>query len=179
MKFSALRRNLFSALTLVALLGLAPPLVQTARAQSHPPAPSTANENEIRAATLLFYAALNSALHDDLAPLGAVWSHRPDVTNLSAAGGYATGWNEVRAGFLNMSRLYPRGNITQRDMRVVAGTDMGYSVCIETGQLLSFEGPMVTFNQRATNIFRREGGTWKLVHHHADSNLSQPESATR
>ena len=179
MKFSALRRNLFSVVTLVALLGLAPPLAQTARAQSHPPASSTATENEIRAATLLFYAAFNSALHGDLAPLSAVWSHRPDVTNLSAAGGYATGWNEVHAGFLNMSRLYPGGNITQRDMRVVAGTDMGYSVCIETGQLLSFEGPMVTFNQRATNIFRHEGGTWKLIHHHADSNLSQSESASR
>jgi ketosteroid isomerase-like protein len=178
-EFSACWRNLFSVVTLIALLSLAPPLAQTARAQSHAPASSTATENEIRAATLLFYAAFNSALHGDLAPLGAVWSHRPDVTNLSAAGGHATGWNEVHDGFLNMARLYPGGNITQRDMTVVAGTDMGYSVCIETGQLRSFEGPMVTFNQRATNIFRREGGVWKLVHHHADSNLSRSEAASR
>ena len=28
-----------------------------------------------------------------------------------------------------MARLYPGGNITQRDLAVVAGTDMGYSVC--------------------------------------------------
>ena len=137
MKFSALRRNLFSALTLVALLGLAPPLVQTARAQSHPPTSSTANENEIRAATLLFYAALNStSRRRPRAARRRIVPSTPTSPTYDAAGGYATGWNEVRAGFLNMSRLYPRGNITQRDMRVVAGTDMGYSVCIKTGQLL-------------------------------------------
>ena len=170
-------RNLLSVVIVGTLIGLAPPLTQTAGAQSQ--APETAAEKDIQAATVLFYAAFNSALHGDLDPLTAVWSHRPDVTNLSAAGGHAIGWNEVHAGFLNMVRLYPSGTITQRDMTVVAGTDMGYSVCIETGQLRSSEGPMVSFNQRATNIFRREGGAWKLIHHHADSNLSDPQRITR
>ena len=171
-------RKLLSIVTVGALIGLAPALTHSARAQSQ--APPTAAEKDIQAATVLFYAAFNSALHGDLAPLTAVWSHRPDVSNLSAAGGHAVGWNEVHAGFLNMSRLYPGGKIEQRNMSVVAGTDMGYSVCTETGQLRSADGPMVTFNQRATNIFRLEGGTWKLIHHHADSNLSQSEgSASR
>jgi ketosteroid isomerase-like protein len=171
-------RNMLSAATVVAMLILAPRLALNARAQS--PGPETANENEIRAATVLFYAAFNSALRGNLAPMSAVWSHRPDVTSLSAAGGHAKGWNEVHEGFQNMARLYPGGNIEQRDMSVVAGQDIGYSVCIETGQLRSSEGPMVTFNQRATNIFRLEGGSWKLIHHHADSNLNASEvSATR
>ena len=175
MGFSACWRNILSAVTVVGLLSLAPPLAQTAHAQ--PPAPATPNEKDIRAATVLFYAAFNSALHGNLAPMSAVWSHRPDVTSLSAAGGHAKGWNEVYAGFQNMARLYPGGSIEQRDMTVVAGKDIGYSVCTETGQLRSSEGPMVTFNQRATNIFRLEGGTWKLIHHHADSNLNASESS--
>jgi ketosteroid isomerase-like protein len=176
--FSACWRNILSAVTIVGLLSLAPPLAQTAHAQ--PPAPATPNEKDIRAATVLFYAAFDSALHGNLAPMSAVWSHRPDVTSLSAAGGHAKGWNEVYAGFQNMARLYPGGSIEQRDMTVVAGKDIGYSVCTETGQLRSSEGPMVNFNQRATNIFRLEGGTWKLIHHHADSNLNPSDvSASR
>jgi ketosteroid isomerase-like protein len=178
-KLSGCWRNMLWVATAVALLGLAPPLAQNARAQSPAPASSTAtaNENDIRAATVLFYAAFNSALRGNLSPMSAVWSHRPDVTSLSAAGGHANGWNEVYAGFQNMARLYPGGSIEQRDMTVVAGKDMGYSVCTETGQLRSSEGPMVKFNQRATNIFRLEGGTWKLIHHHADSNLNEAEAA--
>jgi ketosteroid isomerase-like protein len=172
-------RNLLLAVTVGTLVGLAPSFVQIARAQSPAHADSTASEKDIRAATVLFYDAFNSALHGNLAPLSAVWSHRPDVTNLSAAGGHAIGWNEVHKGFLNMSRLYPGGSIEQRDISVVVGQDMGYSVCTETGQLRSADGPMVSFNQRATNIFRLEGGTWKLIHHHADSNLHDLEGVSR
>ena len=170
-------RKLLLIVTLGALIGLAPPLTDSAHAQSR--APATAAEKDIQAATVLFYAAFNSALHGDLDPLTAVWSHRADVSNLSAAGGHAIGWNEVHAGFLNMSRLYPGGRIEQQNMSVVVGKDMGYSVCTETGQLRSADGPMVTFNQRATNIFRLEGGTWKLIHHHADSNLTDTDGAHR
>ena len=170
-------RNLLPVVIAGVFIGLAPPLMHSACAQSE--VPETAAEKDIRAATVLFYEAFNSAVHGDLDPMSAVWSHRPDVSNLSAAGGHAIGWNEVHAGFLNMARLYPGGRIEARDVSVVAGKDIGYSVCTETGQLRSSDGPMVTFNQRATNIFRLEDGTWKLIHHHADFNLANTEGARR
>jgi len=172
-------RNSGLVIAAMAVLGLAPPLARTARAQSQTPKASAAAENEIRGATMLFYAAFNSALHGDLDPLSAVWSHRPDVSNLSAAGGWATGWNEVHAGFRNMARLYPGGRIAPQDILVVADGEMGFSVCTETGQLRSAEGPMVKFNQRATNIFRLEDGKWKLIHHHADSSSTSSQGVTR
>ena len=161
------------------MLGLAPSLARTARAQSGPPPAAAASENEIRGATMLFYDAYNSALHGDLDPLGAVWSHRPDVSNLGEAGGRATGWNEVYTDFQNMVRLYPNGEIAPQDILIVADGDMGFSVCTETGQLRSADGPMVKFSQRATNIFRREDGQWTLIHHHADSNSTATQGVTR
>jgi ketosteroid isomerase-like protein len=169
-------RNLILVVTVGALIGLAPPLATNARAQAQPAGASAAGQKEIRDATMLFYAALNTALHGDLNPLSAVWSHRPDVSDLDGVGGRALGWSEVRADFKNMARLYPDGHITPGDIIVVVDGDMGYSVCSETGQLRSTEGPMVKFNRRVTNIFRREEGQWKLIHRHADADygLSQP-----
>jgi hypothetical protein len=130
-ELSARWRNLLSLVILLAMLGFAP-LASTACAQPQADKSSPAAENEIRAATILFYAALNSAIHGDLNPLSAVWSHRPEVTNLNGLGGLALGWTEVRADFRNMARLYPAG-------------------------------------QFATNIFQREDGKWKMIHHHADA----------
>ena len=163
----------------IALLTIAQPRVETARAQSNPHGASTAADDEIRDATMRFYVALNSALHSDLNPMNATWSHRGDVSNLSAVGGRAVGWNEVHADFQNMARLYPGGSIAPRDIQVVAGKDIGYSVCTETGQLRSPDGPMVRFNERATNIFRLEDGKWKMIHHHVDPSSAGSQGPTR
>ena len=78
-----------------------------------------------------------------------------------------------------MARLYPSGRIAPQIVLVVVDGDMGFSLCRETGQLRSAEGPMVKFSQRATNIFRLEDGKWKLIHHHADSSSTSPEGVTR
>ena len=64
-------RNLLSIVTVGTVIGLAPPFTHIARAQSEARS-STAAEKDIRAATMLFYAAFNSALHGNLAPLTAV-----------------------------------------------------------------------------------------------------------
>ena len=174
MKLARCWRNLGSAVAVLVVVGL----TQTARAQDAPKAP-TAAEDQIRNATKLFYVAFNSALHSDLDPMSTVWSHRADVSNLTAAGGWTSGWNEVHMGFRNMARLYPNGRIAPQIVLVVADGELGFSVCRETGELRSAEGPMVRFNQRATNIFRLENGKWKLIHHHADSSPSSPEGVTR
>jgi ketosteroid isomerase-like protein len=153
----------------IAWLVLAPPFAGTAHAQAAgSAAESSPAQKEVRAATMLFYTALNTALQGNFDPLGAVWSHRPDVSDFSADGGELFGWNEIHAHIQNMVRLYPSGRIEAQSVRVVADGDIGYSVCIEAGQMRSADGPMVKFSQRATNIFRREGGQWKLIHHHAD-----------
>jgi ketosteroid isomerase-like protein len=48
----------------------------------------------------------------------------------------------------------------------------------ESGQA-TLAGESVAFSQRVTNIYRREGGTWELVHHHTDVSPVMAEMVTR
>jgi ketosteroid isomerase-like protein len=176
-------RSLVSFMFTIAVLGLAPPLAGAAHAQTSKAAAESSNAKEIRAATTLFYEALNTAIQGNFDPLGAIWSHRPDISDFSADGGEEFGWNAVHEHIRNMARLYPSGRIGAQNMRVVADGDadgdLGYSVVTETGQMRSPDGPMVKFSQRATNIFRREQGQWKLIHHHADGSLNDGSQVPR
>ena len=176
-------RLVWSLVFTIAVLGLAPPLARAANAQTSKAAAESSNAKQIRAATTLFYEALNTAIQGNYDPLSAIWSHRPDISDFSADGGEEFGWNAVQEHIRNTTRLYPGGRIGAQDMRVVADGDadgdLGYSVVIETGQMRSPDGPMVKFSQRATNVFRREDGQWKLIHHHADGSLNDGSEVSR
>jgi ketosteroid isomerase-like protein len=50
---------------------------------------------------------------------------------------------------------------------VPMGDDAAYTVGTERGQAKIGE-ELVRVDWRVTNIYRREGGGWKMVHHHTD-----------
>ena len=55
-----------------------------------------AAEDEVRAASQQFYAALNSAANGDAGPMAAIWSQGTDVTTMHPIGGRQIGWDQVR-----------------------------------------------------------------------------------
>ena len=100
-------------------------------------------------------------------------SHRDDATILGAFGGSGEkGWDAVGARYDWASSQYKGGGATLKVeyLAVVVSGDLGYTVAIERQ-----EGARVGDQQdptrralRATQIFRREDGRWKLLHRHAD-----------
>ncbi|MBT5382849.1 MAG: SnoaL-like domain-containing protein, partial [Phycisphaerae bacterium] len=58
--------------------------------------------------------------------------------------------------------------VVAENMQVVAGPCMGYTVTEEVGENMTADGKPVEVRFRATNIFRKEQGGWKMVHHHTD-----------
>ncbi|HEY6395241.1 MAG TPA: nuclear transport factor 2 family protein [Candidatus Binataceae bacterium] len=133
------------------------------------PADQGAAQKEVRDATLKFYVALNSAFGGDLDPINPVWSHASDVSMMGPLGGRAVGWNEVYAQFQSMGRMNLGARITPADIVVVVDSDLAYSFCDERGEARDPRGGTLKFSDRATNIFRREDGKWKMIHYHADS----------
>jgi ketosteroid isomerase-like protein len=125
-------------------------------------------EHELRAANDSFYAALNAMFTGNLEPMNAIWSHSDYVTDMGPFGGRLTGWKSVGEEFKKEAGMKLGGKVVCKDVHVYAGTDMGYTVCVEEGENMSADGKPVKVSHRATNVFHLEDGQWKLVHHQTD-----------
>ena len=125
-------------------------------------------EDEIRQASEQFYEALNRMLNGDLEPMMEVWSHGSDVATMHPLGGRETGWEEVRANWEQVAQGFSDGQVSLEDLVVVPlSEDVAYTLGTEHGQATLGE-ESVSIDWRVTNIYRREGGGWKMVHHHTD-----------
>ena len=99
-------------------------------------------------------------------------SERDDATILGAFGGYGEkGWDAVRARYDWASSQYKPGGATMKVeyLSIVVSGHLAFTAGIERqeGARVGDQNPMQRA-LRATQIFRWEGGTWKLLHRHAD-----------
>ena len=128
-------------------------------------------EEDVRAASAGFYAALNRMVDGDAAPLSQIWSHSERVTTMHPLGGQQIGWAAVRESFEQIAKLAPGGHVRLDDQIIEVGGEMAYELGTERGQTTLAE-ELITLEQRVTNIYRREAGAWKKVHHHTDVSLA-------
>ena len=125
-------------------------------------------EDEIRQASEQFYAALNRTINGDSGSMMEVWSHGSDVTALHPLGGRETGWREVRASWEQVAQAFSDGQVSIEDLVVVPLSDkVAYTLGTEQGQA-TLGDETVGIDWRVTNIYRREEGECKMVHHHTD-----------
>jgi uncharacterized protein (TIGR02246 family) len=126
-----------------------------------------ASEDEVRAASTRFYAALNGMVTGDAGGFAGVWSHDGSVTTMHPIGGEQVGWEAVKGSFEGVGEVATGGRIELADQRIVVGQDLAYETGSERGQA-TIAGESVAIDQRVTNVYRREDGQWKMVHHHSD-----------
>ena len=125
-------------------------------------------EDEIRQASEQFYAALNHTINGDSGSMMEVWSHGSDVTALHPLGGRETGWREVRASWEQVAEEFSDGQVSIENLVVVPlAADVAYTLGTEHGQA-KLGDETVGIDWRVTNIYRREEGEWKMMHHHTD-----------
>jgi ketosteroid isomerase-like protein len=135
-------------------------------------------QDEIRSASDRFYAALNGLAAGDANQFSDVWSHGEGVTTMHPIGGEQVGWSDVRQSFEQVAGLASGGHVELADRRIYAGEDLAYELGYERGQM-TIAGESVSIDHRVTNIYRREGGQWKMVHHHADISPAMVEILRR
>jgi uncharacterized protein (TIGR02246 family) len=123
----------------------------------------TPDEEAVRAANQHFYRAFESL---DLDSMDTAWWHDGLVTCVHPGWPLASGWAAVRRGWESIFENTHQIRFEVADVQIELRGDFAWVVCIEN--LLSrsrygeSRGAVV-----ATNVFRRERGAWRMVHHHA------------
>jgi ketosteroid isomerase-like protein len=116
------------------------------------------------------YIRAVDAMHNgDPAPFVEVWSRRDPVTLLGAAATAGAGWENVTETQRLVASRFSNG--TPLDFELIAADvhgDLAYTVGYERSSVSVHGGPARPGFLRATQIYRRENGEWKLVHRHAD-----------
>ena len=116
--------------------------------------------------TTLYDAEL--ALHNgDAGPRRAIWSGSEPVT-VCGAWRNAYGHRDVDELFSLLERSFSDCTSYGFELRAydVLG-DMAFTVGLEHTSV-SVDGAPRTYTLRATQVYRREGGEWKVAHRHAD-----------
>lgn len=114
-------------------------------------------------------AAADRFITGDPAPFKALWSHRDDVTLLGGWGAYERGWAQVGPRLDWACARFAGGQQQYEMLAMGSGGELAYTVHLEHGtvQLVGQARP-APMTLRVTHLFRRDAGTWKLVHRHAD-----------
>jgi len=128
---------------------------------------STAEEG-VRLASKRFYTALNRMANGDASQMAGAWSHGSEVTAQHPIEGREVGWEAVKPSFEQFAQIATDGNIDLKDQLIRAEGDFAYELGVEQGAC-KLGGHQVAFKHRVTNIYRREGGEWRMIHHHSDT----------
>lgn len=107
----------------------------------------------------------------------AVWSPADDVTYLGPDGAYRMGWAEVLADWEAQAALKLGGRVEPDDVRITIRHALAVVHNRVQGAHIDADGNPLAVSLRATVIFRREAGAWKVIGVHTDllPNLAMDE----
>jgi hypothetical protein len=106
--------------------------------------------------------------------LKALWSHSDDVAIMGAFGGYERGWDQVSARLDWASKGIAATDRSEENIATVVGADLAYTVNLEH-MTRHASGQPRPYTLRCTQVYRLEGGEWKIALRHADELLQKDE----
>ena len=119
-----------------------------------------------------FYRAFESLDRPALVRIGREF-HGSHVACVHPGWSRLHGWEEVRRSWAAIFQSTTEMRFTITDVRVEVRGDLGWVHCTEN-ILSETRGSLSITAILATNVFERQGGRWRLVHHHASHILAPP-----
>jgi ketosteroid isomerase-like protein len=125
--------------------------------------------------------AARAYVRGDAAPLGQVVAHEFEATFFGPAGGYEQGADRVFARYeRDATSFQPGGDSHFEILQLAASAGVAYWVGFQHASAHFAGSPQaIPMKLRVTELFRREGDEWKLVHRHADALAAEEKQAAK
>lgn len=124
--------------------------------------------------------AAEAYVSGDAIPLSEIVARSPPATFFAPRGGARRGPAEVTATYAEDARHFAKGGETHFEvLHQGSSGDVGYWVGFQRARArLRGRTEVEPMNLRVTEVFRREGGEWRLVHRHADTLALEPQPSS-
>lgn len=125
-----------------------------------------------------YHRALDAFFRGDPDPAKRLYSHREDASLANPFGPVAVGWQQVEETMDRAAANYKDGGAKGFDSLVMLVTpELAYLVEVERFEAkVGGREEVASGALRVTSVLRPEGGTWKIVHRHADP-ITAPRAA--
>jgi len=131
------------------------------------PVPESPSMRELRAFVDRCHAAITKQSQGHPEPFLELWSHAGDVTIMAAIGGYQVGFDAVRELLTAASKTQQFDGWRAENVATVLAENLAFTVELEHyTHADDREDKAMTL--RATQIYRREDGQWRIIHRHGD-----------
>ena len=139
------------------------------------PRTDTNDAAAVMAAMAQFYTALNAVFAGDAAPMSQVWSQGENAMYMGPMGAVKFGWAEIAAHWKATAAKNLGGQMHSESEQAVLGGNLAVIYAREKGHHMTADGQREEISIRATSVFRKEDGQWKMIGHHTDPYSSQEE----
>ena len=131
------------------------------------PVQETPSMRELREFVDRCHAAITKQSQGHPEPFLELWSHAGDVTIMAAIGGYQVGFDAVRELLTAASKTQQFDGWSAENVATVLDGSLAFTVELEH-YAHTVDGEDKGITLRATQIYRREDGQWRVIHRHGD-----------
>jgi len=126
------------------------------------------DEQDVRAVVDQWFVVLNAMLNGDPTPFVDIYSHADNVIYMGAEGTYRVGWDATYSDWVAQAEKSTGGKVRGEDIEIIVNGDMAIAAHLTVGSSREPDGVMTETRVRETSVLRKEGGSWKIIAHHAD-----------
>lgn len=142
---------------------------------------TSSSMNDLEEIVQQYHTALDDLVRGKPEPMKALFSRADDVVLANPFGPAVQGWDKASAALDYASSRFKDGTAAGFErMASYVAADLATIYEVEQGKISVGGGPVTAWVLRTTTTFRREDGTWKVVHRHADPIVTaNPEGPLR